>query len=45
MRIICRSNDNIYPKAFSQVLEEVKGKPEERVISNLILRTLTSLSY
>ena len=28
--------DSIHPKAFAQVLEEVKGKPEERVVSNLV---------
>ena len=28
-----------------QVLEEVKGKPEERVVSNLILRTLKVAQY
>ena len=39
------SNDNIYPKAFSQVLEEVKGKPEERIVSNLILHTLKIAKY
>ncbi|MCI9246016.1 MAG: ribonuclease R [Clostridia bacterium] len=39
------SKDNIYPKAFAEVLEEIKGKPEERVISNLILRTLKIARY
>ena len=37
--------DSIHPKAFAQVLEEVKGKPEERVVSNLILRTLKVAKY
>ena len=37
--------DNIHPKAFAEVLEEVKGKPEERVVSNLILRTLKIAQY
>ena len=37
--------DNIHPKAFASVLEEVKGKPEERVVSNLILRTLKVARY
>ena len=37
--------DNIHPKAFAEVLEEVKGKPEERVVSNLILRTLKVAQY
>ncbi len=39
------SKDNIHPKAFAQVLEEVQGKPEERVVSNLILRTLKIARY
>lgn len=39
------SKDNIYPKAFAEVLEEIQGKPEERVVSNLILRTLKIARY
>lgn len=39
------SKDNIHPKAFAEVLDEIKGKPEERVISNLILRTLKIAKY
>ena len=39
------SKDNIHPKAFSDVLDKVKGKPEERVVSNLILRTLKIARY
>ena len=39
------NKDNIYPKAFEDVLEQVKGKPEERVVSNLILRTLKIARY
>ena len=37
--------DNIHPKAFAEVLEQIKGKPEERVVSNLILRTLKVAQY
>ena len=37
--------ESIHPKAFAQVLDEVKGKPEEKVISNLILRTLKVAKY
>ena len=37
--------DSVHPKAFSEVLEEVKGKPEEKVVSNLILRTLKVARY
>ncbi|MCI9063709.1 MAG: ribonuclease R [Clostridia bacterium] len=39
------SNDNVHPKAFAQVLNEVKGKDEERVVSNLVLRTLKLARY
>lgn len=37
--------DEIKPKAFSQILEDVKGKDEERVVSNLLLRTLKVARY
>ena len=39
------NKDNIHPKAFAEVLEKVKNKPEERVVSNLILRTLKVARY
>lgn len=39
------AKDNIHPKAFAEVLEAVKGKEEERVVSNLILRTLKVARY
>lgn len=39
------SKDNIHPKAFAEVLEYVKGKEEERVVSTLILRTLKVARY
>ena len=39
------SKDNIYPKEFAKVLEQIKGKEEERVISTLILRTLKLAKY
>ena len=39
------NKDSIRPKAFAQVLDEVKGKDEERVISNLVLRTLKLARY
>ena len=39
------NKDNIYPKEFSKVLEEIKGKEEEKVISTLILRTLKVARY
>ncbi len=39
------SKDNIHPKAFAEVLEDIKGKEEERVVSTLILRTLKVARY
>lgn len=39
------SKDNIHPKAFAEVLDNIKGKEEERVVSNLILRTLKVARY
>ena len=39
------NKDNIHPKSFAEVLDKVKGKPEERVVSNLILRTLKIAQY
>ncbi len=39
------SKEEVHPKAFAVVLEEIQGKPEERVISNLILRTLKVARY
>lgn len=37
--------ESIHSKAFAQVLDEVKGKEEEKVVSNLILRTLKVARY
>lgn len=37
--------ENVHPKAFSSILEDIKGKDEEKVISNLILRTLKVARY
>lgn len=39
------NKDNIYPKEFSKILEEIKGKEEEKVVSNLVLRTLKVARY
>ena len=36
---------SVHPKAFAQVLDEVNGKTEEKVVSNLILRTLKVAKY
>ncbi len=39
------SNEKIYPKELAKILEKVKGSKEEKVISNLILRTLKVAKY
>ena len=39
------SKDNIHPKAFAEVLDKIKGKEEEKVISHFILRTLKVARY
>ena len=39
------NKENIYPKEFAKVLEEVQGKDEEKVVSNLVLRTLKIARY
>jgi len=39
------NKENVHPKAFSTILENVKGKDEEKVVSNLILRTLKVARY
>ena len=39
------NKEEVHPKAFASILDEVKGKPEERVISNLVLRTLKIARY
>ena len=39
------SKENIHPKVFSDILEDAKGKDEEKVISTLILRTLKVARY
>ena len=35
----------IYPNEFAKILEDVKGKEEEKVVSNIILRTLRVAKY
>ncbi len=39
------TQETVHSKSFADVLERVKGKPEERVVSNLILRTLKVARY
>ena len=43
-RVKC-NKEEVHPTAFADVLEKSKGTPEERVISNLILRTLKVARY
>ncbi|MBS5854745.1 MAG: ribonuclease R [Clostridium sp.] len=35
----------IYPAEFAKILKEVEGKPEEKIVSNMILRTLKVAVY
>ena len=39
------ANEKIYPTEVSKILDEIKGKEEEKVISTLILRTLKVARY
>ncbi len=39
------NKDNIHPKEFANILEQLKGKQEEAVVSTLILRTLKVARY
>ena len=39
------ANEKIYPKEVSKILEEIKEKEEEKVVSTLILRTLKIARY
>ncbi len=43
-RVKCNKED-VHPTAFAEVLKKIKGKPEEMVVSNLILRTLKVARY
>ncbi len=43
-RVKC-NKDEVHPTAFAEVLNKIKGKPEEMVVSNLILRTLKVARY
>ena len=39
------TQDKVYPKEFEKILEEIKGKEEERVVSTLVLRTMKVARY
>ena len=43
-RVKCKKEE-VHPTAFAEVLNEVKEKPEERVVSTLVLRTLKVARY
>ena len=43
-RVKCKKEE-VHPTAFAEVLNEVKGKPEERVVYTLVLRTLKVARY
>ena len=40
-----KKDEKVNPKAFSEVLDEVKGTKEEIILSNLILRTMKVARY
>jgi ribonuclease R len=44
-KIKVSKEDIIYPNEFAKILEDVKGKDEEKIISNIILRTLRVAKY
>lgn len=44
-KIRISKEDIIYPNEFAKILEDIKGKNEEKVISNIILRTLRVAKY
>ena len=39
------SKETVHPTAFEEVLREIKGTKEERIVSNLVLRTLKVARY
>ena len=43
-RVKC-TKEAVHSTAFEEVLDKVKGKPEERLVSNLVLRTLKVARY
>jgi len=44
-KIKISKDDIVYPNEFAKILDEVKGKDEEKVVSNIILRTLRVAKY
>lgn len=43
--VVKGTSNEIHPQALQQVLEEAKGKPEEMVISKLMLRSMKQAKY
>lgn len=39
------NQDKVHSMEFAKILKDVKGKPEEKVVSNLVLRTLKLAKY
>jgi ribonuclease R len=39
------SPDKVHPRALQDLLDEVEGKPEERVVNTLLLRTMKQARY
>lgn len=44
-KIKVREDGEVSPKEFAKILDEIEGKPEEKVISTLMLRTLKIARY
>jgi ribonuclease R len=45
MKSVSRSAQPQKPKDFSQILKEIKGKPEEEIINYMVLRSLKQARY
>ncbi|AUJ23209.1 ribonuclease R [Virgibacillus dokdonensis] len=43
--VVKGTNNEIHPQALQKVLEEVKGKPEEMIVSKLMLRSMQQAKY
>ncbi|MGX4668856.1 ribonuclease R [Cerasibacillus sp. JNUCC 74] len=43
--VIKGTSNEIHPQALQKVLEEVKGKPEEMIVSKLMLRSMQQAKY
>lgn len=43
--VVKGTGNNIHPRALQQILDEVRGKPEEMVISTVMLRSMKQAKY